>query len=243
MVIVCDFDDTTAEQNVAVMLLERFGGGQPSPEATETSDIEWRRLHRQFQAREIPLWQYQERVFSRMEGSREEQRDFVRAHARLRSGFPELAAFCRERGVGLAVVSHGLAFYLDATLDSHGLGHLPRYAVETAGVDGRTTFAYPFTKPGCDWWGNCKCRVIEGYRAQGHRVVYAGDGMSDACPARQADFVFARSQLLETCRREGIPHRELSDFHQVVAWLRDQGSLETSAPQSTAALEMRLRFD
>ena len=61
MVIVCDFDDTAADQNVAVMLLERFGDGKSPTGHGE----DWRRLHRQFLDQRIPLWQYQEHLFSR----------------------------------------------------------------------------------------------------------------------------------------------------------------------------------
>ena len=236
MVIVCDFDDTAADQNVAVMLLERFGDGKSPTGHGE----EWRHLHQQFLDRRIPLWQYQEYVFSRMSGSREEQAAFVRAHAPLRPGFQELAAFCAEHGVGLAIVSHGLDYYVEAALEEHGLAQVPFYTVETTPVDGGTAFTYGWTRPGCDWWGNCKCRVVEGYRAQGHEVVYAADGLSDACPARQADFVFARSHLLGFCRREGIPHQEFSDFYSLIAYLREmhaQGALGSPAPVE------RLAFD
>ncbi|MCZ6615431.1 MAG: hypothetical protein O6920_06600, partial [Chloroflexi bacterium] len=54
---------------------------------------------------------------------------------------------------------------------------------------------------------------------RGHKVFYVGDGVTDLCPARKADLVFARSRLLEECRAEGLAHIELRDFSDVIAEL------------------------
>jgi 2-hydroxy-3-keto-5-methylthiopentenyl-1-phosphate phosphatase len=65
--------------------------------------------------------------------------------------------------------------------------------------------------------------VLEEYRERGHRVLYAGDGLSDTCPAKHADFVFARDGLLSFCQAQGLPHRELTDFYVVLDYLEEQG--------------------
>lgn len=235
MVILCDFDDTTTEQNIATLLLERFGRNGSCSE----TDGGWRALRQQVVDRRMPLWKYQETAFSRLGESRQELAAFAGAHARLRSGFVELAAHCAEHGVGMAVVSHGLDFYVEAVLEEHGLLHLPHYTVGTAVADGRIAYSYSFTRPGCERWGNCKCRVVEGYQALGHEVVYVGDGISDTCPASKADFVFALGRLLQYCRDESIAHREFNDFHDVIAYLNEQ---PLEATRTTPPLE-RLTFD
>ncbi len=235
MVILCDFDDTTTEQNVATLLLERFGGNGSGSE----TDGGWRDLRQQVADRRMALWQYQEIAFSRLSESRQELAGFAGAHARPRPGFVELAAYCAERGEGMAVVSHGLDFYVEAVLEAHGLPHLPHYTVGTSVADGGIAYAYSFTRPGCERWGNCKCRVVEGYQALGHDVAYVGDGISDTCPASKADFVFALGRLLQYCRDEGIAHREFNDFHDVIAYLKERPA-ESPLP---ATPPERLRFD
>ena len=52
--------------------------------------------------------------------------------------------------------------------------------------------------------------------------MFAGDGVSDTCPARKADFVFAKDGLLSYCQQQGLPHLELTDFHVVVDYLKKQ---------------------
>ena len=219
MVILCDFDDTAADRNVATLLLD---GLQSTPFSSTTEN--WRSLHKQFLDSEITLAEYQENAFERLASTRSEQAAYAQKHADLRPGFRELAEYCQEQRIEIAVVSHGLDFYIQALLDKAGLGYIPQFAVQTGEAAGRTTFTYNFAKDGCPWApGNCKCYIVEEYRERGHAILYAGDGLSDTCPARKADFVFARDGLLSFCQAYDLPHRELTDFHVVLDFLKEQG--------------------
>jgi len=216
MAILCDFDDTAADRNVATLLLNRF---QPVP--LSVSAPHWRELHQRYLRAEITLAEYQEIAFAQMPSSQEEQAAYVKEQAALRPGFVELAGYCADHGIELAIVSHGLDFYVRALLEESGLEELPFFAVHTSETDGRTSFNYCFSSEGCDWFpGNCKCYIIDEYRERGKMVLYAGDGISDTCPARKADYVFARDSLLSFCRAQEIPHLELTDFHVVLDYVR-----------------------
>ena len=206
-----------ADRNIATLLLDRF---HPSPSSGPTG-TSWRDLHRRFLDGEISLADYQATAFADMGTDRTEQVAYVQERAALRPGFADLARYCAGHGIELAIVSHGLDFYIDALLGAAGADGVPFFAVETGERDGRPTFSYKYADPACDWYpGNCKCSVLESYRERHHKVIYAGDGMSDTCPARRADYVFARGGLLGFCRAHGIPHRELTDFHVVLDYLK-----------------------
>ena len=124
-----------------------------------------------------------------------------------------------------------------AELNNQGvkMDHIPFYSTETAISSGETSFSCKFSREGCEAWGNCKCRVVEGYQAQGHQVIYAGDGISDTCPAAKADFVFARSSLLDFCKNWDVEHQELTDFRDMITYLQTHNAETTSAE--------RLHFD
>ncbi|MDE2838119.1 MAG: haloacid dehalogenase-like hydrolase, partial [Chloroflexota bacterium] len=167
------------------------------------------------------LAEYQEIAFRQMTATVDEQTAFVRGNAELRPGFAELSAYCAEHGIRLAVASHGLDYYVEALLDEHGVD-VESHAVRTHGADAKT-YEYTFADRSCAWWpGNCKCMALERSRRDGEHVVYAGDGVSDACPAARADTVFAREPLAGICRERGIPYRELPDFYLVLEYAKDR---------------------
>jgi len=71
--------------------------------------------------------------------------------------------------------------------------------------------------------GRCKAAVLRARRRPGDTVWVFGDGASDLCPAREADFVFARAHLATLCAAEDLPWRPL-DFVAARAALAKVGS-------------------
>jgi len=210
--VLCDFDDTTAVENVAELLLEHF-----------SKDGTWQELRRLSRERKIGLKEYQERAFSATGASREAMKALVKEKVTLRPYFKELWQYCRASGIPLAIVTVGLDFYVDALLEREGLA-VPRYAVQTSFTPNGIAFEYPHAWDGsgaspqdvCQGWGTCKCSVLSQYRRKGHSILYVGDGRSDFCPASIADQVFARSQLAQLCREKGMPYAEFNDFQDVI---------------------------
>ena len=208
--VLCDFDETAAQENIAHLVLDRFGDGQ------------WRALQQQFQDGTIRAKDYFEWPFTNINASREEMRSHVRAMGHLRHGFVELAHYCRDRAIELAIVTHGLDFYVEALLEQAGLEWLTTYAVQAHFTDDGIQYEYRHTREGCEEYGNCKCSIVDYYKANGNQVFYIGDGISDLCPARRANLVFARSRLLEECQKWGLPHVELRDCTDVIAELEQR---------------------
>ena len=207
LAVLVDFDDTAAEQNLAEAVLETF------------ADTEWKVFRTRFRAGSVTLREYQESAFNLVRAHRDEMARAVPALVSLRPGLEELRIYCETNGFQLAIVTNGLDFYVRAALQSTTLRATPIYAVGVSGSPGALSYSYPYATETCWEWGNCKCRVLEGFRGAGARIVYVGDGLSDLCASRQADFVFARSTLLEHCREHDLPHQAFTDFRDVVATL------------------------
>ena len=146
---------------------------------------------------------------------------YVKENANLRSGFGEMLSYCRSRAIPVAVVSHGLDFYIKAVLGSEGFEGVPVFSVTTSFAEDGIQYSYPFPYPGEEHRGNSKGIIVDRYRSEGRFVIYAGDGRSDLEPAERADLVFAHMVLAEECASRNIPYQPFRDFGDVLAALKD----------------------
>ncbi len=217
--VLTDFDDTAAEQNVAQLLLERFG------------DPTWRQARDRFRAGELTLTQYQEIAFRNIRADKPTMQAYVKQHANLRPHFKELRDYCRGHEIPLAVVSQGLDFYIEAVLDAEGHGQVPVYAVNTTFTPDGISYRYKYARPGREIQGNSKGLVVEQYRQMGYYVIYAGDGASDFEAIDRADLLFAHRTLAEECERRRAPYRPFTDFSDLLMAVREHPS-QLPAPHS-----------
>ncbi|MQF96183.1 MAG: HAD-IB family phosphatase [SAR202 cluster bacterium] len=207
--VLTDFDDTAAGQNVAELLLNRFG------------DPTWKDVRQRFRDGEIDLKEYQEVTFRNIQADRATMQAYVKEHAILRPFFHELWAFCQSNGIPMAVVSQGLDFYIQAVLDRSGVGQVPVYAVNTAWDSGKISYHYNHTVPGKEHLGNSKGFVVQSFQERGCHVFFAGDGHSDLEAARVADVTFAHKGLAKFCEDENIPYRPFEDFRGMLVAVRN----------------------
>jgi 2-hydroxy-3-keto-5-methylthiopentenyl-1-phosphate phosphatase len=155
--------------------------------------------------------------------------DAVVDAAEVAPGVPELLAGVVAGGGRGVVVSAGFREAIEAVWRRDRLPAADVLASELIGDgDGggppyRVTFSAAFGDcpscgPGC-----CKGAVVGALREVGEAVAVFGDGLSDLCPARLADVVFAKGTLARLCAAEGIAYHALDDFgrawRELDAWL------------------------
>ena len=207
--VLTDFDDTAAVQNVAQLLLDRFG------------DPTWPEVRSRFRSGELTLKEYQEITFRNIRSDRPAMEAYVKKHANLRPFFRELWGYCRTHGIPMAVVSLGLDFYIQALLNHEECPDVPVHAVTTGFTPQGLTYEYSHVVPGQERQGNSKGLVLDQYRERGHYIVYVGDGVSDFEPAAKADLLFAHRTLAKECTRQGIPFEPFTDFRDVLLALQE----------------------
>ena len=209
--VLVDFDDTAAAQNVAELLLNRFG--QPT----------WTDVRERFRQGDLSLKDYQEITFREMQAGKSEMQEYVREHACFRGHFSEIAQFCQDRAVPMCILSQGLDFYIQALLDGSGYSSMPVHAVraEFDAHGGRIVgYAYDFAYPDAPELGNSKALMVRRFQEQGHHVFFAGDGRSDFEAGEVADTVFAHRQMAQMCSDAGIPYIPFTDFAPILDALR-----------------------
>ena len=207
--VLTDFDDTAAAQNVAEMLLNRFG------------NPDWKDVRQSFRDGYMDLKEYQEITFRNIEADRATMQSYVKEHANLRPYFKELWGFCQANEIPMAVVSQGLDFYIEALLEKEGVPRVPVYAVETEFHSGTITYHYNHAYPGKESLGNSKGYIVESFQKRGCNVFFAGDGRSDQEAARMADGIFAHSALAKFCDDEGIAYQPFEDFAGMLLSVRE----------------------
>ncbi len=70
-------------------------------------------------------------------------------------------------------------------------------------------------------------------------VIFAGDGLSDRFAVKEADFVFAKRQLLLYCHQQGIACRPFETFADIQASLVELLEELNPAPRSQPLLPGR----
>ena len=141
---------------------------------------------------------------------------------------PGFAASLKAHEIPLIVASEGMEFYIKRLLARHELDSLPVSSNIGHLENGGIRMEFPHTVRRCPGCGNCKAARISEYRQSidsESRIVFIGDGYSDACGAREADIVFAKKDLVQYCKDERISYTGFEDFHDVRRELERQGHL------------------
>ena len=136
--------------------------------------------------------------------------------------FAPLLTLLRKRKLEFMIVSDSFEFLIQNILRHHGLDGIPVFANQLHFEGDRLWPSFPFTSPECSRCAHCKKQHI--LKAKDRLTVYVGDGLSDICPAEQADWVFAKSKLLEHMQQNGLPCKPFETLKDLCAFF-DHGNV------------------
>ena len=188
------------------MLLDAFANG------------DWRYWDNKYDAGEISVGRFNTEVFSMVVADRQTMLDYIKGRVVIRPGFGEFVTLCRQRDFRLVIVSNGLSFYIEQVLGDIGLGSLEVHAADTHFHKGELSVQY-VSPNGTAVDSGLKDIYVNLFLAEGHRVVYIGDGRSDFLPARRCDFIFAAADagsLLKICHRENVECHPYTSFYDII---------------------------
>jgi len=212
--VLCDFDGTICTVDMGNELLNRFTGEG------------WKEIDRAYCAGEIGSRDAYSRVVSLLKGTKSQMLEFVSATEKLDPHFPEFYAFCREKKMDVKIVSDGLDFYIDAILRKYNLQDIEYFSNVIVFQNGNArSILFPRMNIQCEKCGTCKSGVLEEHRRSYDRVIYIGNGYSDVCPAKEADIVFAKDILYETCGQNGVACVLYENFYDIRAFLQNSDSI------------------
>ena len=135
--------------------------------------------------------------------------------------FQKLLALLKQKDIGWMITSDSFDFLIEKILRSNGIPSALVYANRLAFQNDRLIPSFPFHSPDCSRCAHCKkVHVLE---HQDKTTVYVGDGLSDVCPARHADLVFAKGALLDSLRKENKPCVPFRHLGSVAAFFEELG--------------------
>lgn len=214
-IIVADFDGTVASQDVGYNFFRHFSGGKNNE------------LLPFWKSGEMSTRECLKREAELVTVNKEQAYPFLDTFD-LDPGFADFVNICNARNIPLVIISDGLDFYIKYLLEKFGFADIP--AISNKGIfnESGIEIEFPYDNRECDSCGSCKAERIEDLKnkhGNGARVVFIGDGYSDACAARVADVLFAKKDLKEFCDDRNINYHEFEDFFEVSRKLSEMGIL------------------
>ncbi len=232
LLVACDFDGTVTQQDTLVEILNAFGSDQ------------WRRIQEEVLCGQMSIREGLQREMGSVRATPEQLQTLLTSRIGVEPSFLPFLQNSQRRGIPLVCLSGGFDLCVETVLKQAGLSHLPYLAnrliplngtrdsllpestlkkVPGTGTAWRVEFPYPSLY--CSACGHCKGDPIRTWNAQGYTTLFVGNGVTDRCAARQASVTFAKGELADWCRSQGIEAIPYVDFGDVQKELTERGWL------------------
>ena len=182
----CDFDGTITKEDTLNKFLRVYAN-------VEWTDIEDKWIRGEIGSKQCIEEQMQ--TFPLME--EKTVNDFIDS-IEIDETFPDFLDYIKSENIDFYIVSDGFDFFIEKILARYKIKDLKIFSNKLEFKNGRFKTDFPFFTQECERKsGVCKCNVIKSNRIVTKRILYAGDGLSDFCAAKNTDFLFAKGSLLE----------------------------------------------
>lgn len=211
----CDFDGTITRRDVGYNIFHHFSGGRNDE------------LLPDWKAGRMTTRECLRREAAMVKASAEEIYRFI-DRFEIDPGFLSFVDLCGKNDCPVIVASDGLDFYIKYILGKHGLGEMGLKTNVGRPESGGLTVEFPHENHTCSHCGVCKGERIQQFRQETrgvYRIVFVGDGYSDACATREADIILAKKDLERYCLEHNISYFKYDNFHDVSRNLVEQGFL------------------
>lgn len=203
----CDFDGTITVDDISFRLLDEFADGN------------WRELLEEYRVGKIPVGDFNTRAFAMVKADRKSMVDMVRHVVEIRQGFRELLEYSKKHSLRFVIVSNGLDFYIETILKDLGVNHAEVFAAQTQFDPAGMKVRY-IGPDGNELLKGFKDAYTSLFIREGYRIIYIGNGLSDASPASLSWRTFATGELVDCCREMKMDCISFDDLHEVVDVLK-----------------------
>lgn len=132
-------------------------------------------------------------------------------------GFVHFSNRAREKNIPVLILSDGLDYFINRILERYNLDYINVITNHAYFNEyGKFIIEFPNDSSKCtNKAGTCKCKVVNNLKKIYKTVCYIGDGASDFCVSKSADILFAKSGLVEHCKKNHIKHIEYKNYKNI----------------------------
>lgn len=207
MAVLIDFDGTITDRDTNELLFEEVAAERINKLAEEYSQGKHGKLEL------VRL------MFKEIRLTEEEYISYVLDNFKLTEGFKDFCQNLRSKEIPFAIVSGGFTNGILPFLDKYGLEDLEVYGnrlifndrdIDVEFYDGDNLNC-------CDNapCGNCKIQRYKEFKEKRKNIVFIGDGHTDRWVSNVAELVFAKGELVEYCKKDGVSYMDWQDFNDI----------------------------
>jgi len=134
--------------------------------------------------------------------------------------FKKIIALLEKDGVRPVILSDSFSYFIGSILRYNGIEGIKIFSNRIRLSGDRLIPAFPHQHTSCRICGNCKSNHLPHGRGAEKVVIYIGDGLSDLCPSKNSDIVFAKGNLKKFLLKEGKPFIPFGNLKSVYNILR-----------------------
>ncbi|HEY1685071.1 MAG TPA: MtnX-like HAD-IB family phosphatase [Tepidisphaeraceae bacterium] len=199
-----DFDGTLSSADVVDQLIVRYSINE-----------NWKALEKLWQLKEIGSRQCLSEELAAVRINEADLEKFLKSIS-LDAGAVGLLELLQRHGVPTLVLSDGLDVIIQTILRHHGISDLPVRCNRMTHRGDQISLSFPYENADCESAaGHCKCSSARACAVAERKAIYIGDGRSDLCAARKADYVFAKGELARCLEADGIHFERYTSLDDV----------------------------
>lgn len=217
-IVFCDFDGTITINDNIIAIIKHF-----NPEG-------WESLAERTISTELSIKEGVGALFRLLPASmRDEVVSFGINNVRIREGFAEFLAYCKEQHIDFYVTSGGIDFFVYPVLEPFDIArdHIYCNGSDFSGERIEIQWPHPCDEHCDNGCGMCKTTIMRRFPESEYERIIIGDSVTDFEGAKLADTVYSRSHLTTKCKELGLPHTEFETFHDIIAAMNEERKSST----------------
>ncbi len=198
--IYCDFDGTISKKDTLCTFFEQF------------ADKKWLEIEKLWQEQKISSKECLEMQVNLLKEMDIQTLNNYIGSIEIDDYFVDFYKYLKSKNIELIILSDGFDLFIRKTLEKYNLSEIKYYANNLTFEDNKFSVKFLNHNQDCkNKSGTCKCSKVNEID-----YCYIGDGLSDACVAKNAKKLFAKGSLKKFCEKINLTYIPFNSFKDIL---------------------------